>query len=31
MSACLLLDILKLYIEMLVVFVLSIYTVTANS
>jgi hypothetical protein len=31
MSACLLLDPLQLYLEMSVVFVLSIYTATANS
>ena len=31
MSACLLLDPLQLYLEMLVVFGLSIYTATANS
>jgi len=30
MSACLLLDPLQLYLEMSVVFVLSIYTATAN-
>jgi len=31
MSACLLLDLFQLYLEMSVVFALSIYTATANS